>query len=312
MRVFKFALCAASLAALVPAQAQEAPQGQSGPRLVRRMAPPPPAMTGERADVAVELVAGMPTIMAMVNGRGPYRFGVDTGASGYLRVTPALASALALQQTGEARAGDPSGGNTVAVPLYQVESLAFGGLTYGGISSTAINLPSPRLAGIDGIIGIGFFQNMVLTIDYGRLRLAAGPGALPAADDRDVVAFTPDRGGLIGFPLRIGDSVHQVHLDTGNSRFPLFMPADSIASLPTRGAARSIGTARTVSQEIALQAIDLAAPVRVGATRLPVTEIGFPSIAAVGNVGSLALGGMAVTVDYPNRRLRIVPSAGRN
>ena len=152
----------------------------------------------------------------------------------------------------------------------------------------------------------------MLTIDYGRLRLTAAPGALPAADDRDVVAFTPDRGGLIAFPLRIGDIVRQVHLDTGNSRFPLFMPTDSIAGLPTRGAARRIGTARTVSQEIALHAVDLAAPVRVGATRLAVTDVGYPAIAAVGNIGSLALGNMAVTIDYPNRRLRIVPSAARN
>jgi len=309
VRGFKFAVCGASLAALVPAAAQEAPQPQAGgPRLIRRTTAPPPQMTGERAEVPVALVAGMPTISAMVNGRGPYRFGVDTGASGYLRVTPALAQAIGLRQTGEARAGDPSGGATVAVPIYAVESLAFGGLTYSGVSTTAIDLPGTRLAGVDGIIGIGFFQSLVLTIDYGGLRLSAGPGALPAANGRDVVAFTPGRGGLIGFPLGIGDGVHEVHLDTGNSRYPLFMPAAAIAGLPTRGAPRGIGRARTVSREIALEAIDLAAPVRVGTTVLPVTDVGYPAVASVGNIGSLALRDMAVTIDYPNRRLRIVPS----
>lgn len=310
MRLLRFAAGAVALTAFVPAAAQEAPQPQAGgPRLIRRAAAPPPQMTGERADVPVELVAGMPTITATVNGRGPYRFGVDTGASGYLRVTPTLARAIGLVQAGEARAGDPSGGATVAVPIYRVESLAFGGLTYSGVGATAIDLPGPRLAGLDGIIGIGFFHNMLLTIDYGRLRLSAGPGALPAANGRDVVAFTPGRGGLISFPLGIGDAVHEVHLDTGNSRYPLFMPAAAIAGLPTRGAPRDIGRARTVSQEIALQAIDLAAPVRVGTTQLPVTDVGYPAVASVGNIGSLALATMAVTIDYPNRRLRIVPSA---
>lgn len=309
VRFLRFAAGAVALAALVPAAAQEAPQPQAGgPRLLRRVAAPPPQMTGERAEVPVALVAGMPTISAMVNGRGPYRFGVDTGASGYLRVTPALAQAIGLRQTGEARAGDPSGGATVAVPIYAVESLSFGGLTYRGVSTTAIDLPGPRLAGVDGIIGIGFFQNMLLTIDYGRLRLAAGPGALPAANGRDVIAFTPERGGLIAFPLAIGDGVHQVHLDTGNSRYPLFMPAAAIAGLPTRGAPRDIGRARTVSREIALQAIGLAAAVRVGTTVLPITDVGYPAVASVGNIGSLALRDMAVTIDYPNRRLRIVPS----
>lgn len=291
--------------------AQQAPQGQSGPgpqRVMRQMRPPPPVMTGARADVEIQLVGGMPTITAMVNGRGPYRFGVDTGASGYLRVTPAFAEALGLQPVGEALAGDPSGRNPVRVSLYRVDNLAFGGLTFLGVSTSALTLVSPRLAGLDGIIGIGFFEALLLTIDYGRLRLTAGPGALPAANGRDVVEISYDRGGLISLPLAIGDALHQVHLDTGNTRYPLFMPADSIAGLPTRGEPRGIGTARTVSQEIALQAIGLAAPVRVGATALPLTDVGFPAVAPVGNLGSLALATMALTIDYPNRRLRIVPS----
>jgi len=176
------------------------------------------------------------------------------------------------------------------------------------ISTTPLTLRGPSLAGIDGIIGIGFFETMLLTIDYGRLRLSAEPGALPAANGRDVVEISYDRGGLISMPLTIGETVHQVHLDTGNTRFPLFMPEASIAALPTRGEARDIGRARTVSQEVSLRAIDLAAPVRVGATHLPVTAAGFPAVGRVGNIGSPALATMAVTIDYPNRRLRIVPS----
>jgi predicted aspartyl protease len=305
------ALSIAALAASVPALAQQAPPQAPGPqpqRVMRQMRPPPPARTGERADVELRLVAGMPTITAMVNGRGPYRFGVDTGASGYLRVTPELAAALGLQQVGEARAGDPSGRNPISIPVYRVETLAFGGLTYTGVSTTPLTLRSPALAEIDGIIGIGFFETLLLTIDYGGLRLSAGPGALPAANGRDVVEISYDRGGLISMPMTIGETVHQVHLDTGNTRFPLFMPAESIAALPTRGEAREIGRARTVSQEISLRAIDLAAPVRVGRTLLPVTAAGFPALGTVGNIGSSALGTMAVTVDYANRRLRIVPS----
>lgn len=309
VRPSSLALSIAALTASVPVQGQQAPPpGPQPQRVMRQMRPPPPVRTGERADVALRLVAGMPTITAMVNGRGPYRFGVDTGASGYLRVTPQLAAALGLQQIGEARAGDPSGRNPISIPVYRVESLAFGGLTYAGISTTPLTLRPPGLAEIDGIIGIGFFETLLLTIDYGRLRLSAGPGALPAANGRDVVEISYDRGGLISMPMTIGETVHQVHLDTGNTRFPLFMPAESIASLPTRGEAREIGRARTVSQEVSLRAIDLAAPVRVGGTLLPVTAAGFPALGTVGNIGSPALGTMAVTLDYANRRLRIVPS----
>jgi predicted aspartyl protease len=303
------ALSIAALALSLPALGQEAPPpGPQPQRVMRPMRPPPPQRTGERADVDVRLVATMPTISVMVNGRGPYRFGVDTGASGYLRVTPELAAALGLQPVGEALAGDPSGRNPTRIPIYRVDSLAFGGLSFAGISATPFMLRSPALAGIDGIVGIGLFETLLLTLDYGRLRLSAGPGALPAANGADVVEISYDRGGLISLPLTIGETVHQVHLDTGNTRFPLFMPAASIASLPTRGQARNIGRARTVSQSVSLQAIALAAPVRVGATPLAVTEAGFPALGQVGNLGSPALAAMAVTIDYANRRLRIVPS----
>jgi hypothetical protein len=287
--------------------AQETPQGQSGPRLVRRMAPPPPAMTGARADLAMTLTAGLPTITATVNGRGPYRFGVDTGAAGYLRVSPALAEALGLQPVGEAMAGDPSGRNPIRIPVYRIDSLAFGGLTFTGISTTALPQLGPRTAQLDGIIGLGFFEHLLLTIDYGGLMLSAGPGALPAANGRDIVDIAFDRT-LISVPLRIGDTVRPVHLDTGNTAQPLFLPADAVATLPTRGEPRVVGRARTVSQEIEIRAVDLAAPVSVGTTRLPVTTVGFPAAAPPGNIGSLALQGLAITIDYANARLRIVPS----
>ncbi|MEA3030487.1 MAG: hypothetical protein QOG13_1812 [Sphingomonadales bacterium] len=305
MTSFKWIACAslALLAGSLPAQ--EPPQG-SGPRMVRRAAAPPPQRTGERADVAMRLVNSMPTIGAMVNGRGPYRFGIDTGAPGYLRVTPALAAALGLQPVGEALMGDPSGGGTTRIPIYRVDSLAFGGLSYGGVSTTSIALAGP-VAGLDGIIGIGFFQDLLLSLDYPGGRLGAGPGALPAANGADIVDFTLDRGALITIPLGVGDTLHQVHLDTGNTRHAFFMPADAIAALPTRGTARSIGVARTVSREIPLQEIDLAAPVRAGTTRLPVTAVAWPAVASLGNIGSLALQNMVVTVDQANRRVRIAP-----
>jgi len=288
-----------------PLAAQEPPQG-SGPRMVRRAAAPPPQRTGDRAEVAMQLVNGMPTIEAMVNGRGPYRFGVDTGAPGYLRVTPALAGTLGLQPVGQALMGDPSGGATTPIPIYRVETLAFGGLNYAGVSTTPITLGG-RVAELDGIIGIGFFQELLVTFDYPGGRLTAAPGALVAANGAEILDFTLDRGALITIPLRVGETVQQVHLDTGNTRHAFFMPADAIAGLPTRGRPRGIGVARTVSREFPLQEIDLAAPVRAGTTLLPVTAVAWPAVASVGNIGSLALQNMVVTVDQPNRRVRIAP-----
>lgn len=297
----------AALSMATAAMAQEPPAGPGPQRVVRQMRPPPPAMTGERADLPMELVSGMPVIVATVNGRGPYRFGIDTGAAGYLRLSPALAQALALAQVGEAMAGDPSGRNPTRIPVYRVDNLSFGGLTFSAVSTTPLPDLGPRGPQIDGIIGVGFFEHLLLTLDYGGRRFSAGPGALPPADGHDVLEVTFDRT-LPSIPVRVGDREFRLHLDTGNSVRPLSMPADVVATLPTRGEPQSAGRARTVSQEIELKTIELAVPVSVGATRLPVTSVGYPSPAPPGNLGSPALQTMAVTLDYANARVRIVPS----
>lgn len=305
----KLWMAAAAIAIPATAMAQEAPPAAQGEPVRRVMArvPPPMPRTGERADLAIELVAGMPTVTAMVNGRGPYRFGIETGYPGNLRITPALAAALGLEQVGEAMGGDPSGRNPRRIPLYRVESVMLGGLTYSGIDAGAMDFASPRMKTLDGLLGLGFLRDLLVTIDYGAGRFTAAPGALPPADGASVVELTVDRG-LLSIPIAIGGMSYPVHLDTGNSRHPLFMPAELIAKLPTRGQPRDIGVGRTISQEVALQAVDLAAPVAIGGTRLSVTEVAFPAIAPVGNVGSLALAGMAVTLDLANRRVRVVPS----
>ena len=95
MKLARLFVCASLLGG--QAVAQEAPQ--PGPqRVMRQMRPPPPAMTGEQAELPMELIGGMPVIAATVNGKGPYRFGVDTGAAGYLRLSEELAASLGLLQ----------------------------------------------------------------------------------------------------------------------------------------------------------------------------------------------------------------------
>jgi predicted aspartyl protease len=275
--------------------------------MMRQMRPPEPVMTGEQADLPLLFVRGMPVVSVMVNGRGPFKMGIDTGAAGYLRLSPALAQSLQLQQVGEVLAGDPSGRNPVRIPVYNVEKLSLGDLTYKAVSTTALSERGPSSAEVDGIIGLGFFEHLLLTIDYGRSRVTAQAGQLPPANGADIVNLSYDRS-LVSLPIRVGEQIFDVHLDTGNTAQPLFLPEDIAATLPTRGGTRSVGRARTVSQEMDIRARDLAVPVSVGTTLLPVSTVAFPSVAPPGNIGSLALQGMALTLDYANRRVRIVPS----
>src|SRR5579871_6750358 len=57
----------------------------------------------------LELIHDKPYVAVMVNGRGPYRFLVDTGTGTEALVSPELANELALPVVGHARLTDPSG-----------------------------------------------------------------------------------------------------------------------------------------------------------------------------------------------------------
>lgn len=279
------------------ARAEDAPQPQPQPQLVRR-GPPPPQATGDAARVALAVTAGLPVIEATVNGKGPFKFAVDTGASGQVHVSDALASKLALTKVGEARAADGSGKNVRHVPLVGIDTIAIGGVSFGGVTGAVTN---PRNGVIDGVIGMGLLPDYVLTIDYPGKTLGLDKGELPAADGKHVFEYQPGR--VIVIPVKVGDVETPTHLDTGNARHPFIVAADIVPKLATRGEARSIGQAHTISNTVDMFAVDVTAQVRVGEVILPIKEISYPTVAPGGNLGTLGLLGVVLRVDQKNRRV---------
>ena len=57
----------------------------------------------------IELIRDKPFVSVIVNGRGPFRFLIDTGTGTQALVSPQLADELALPVVGHARLTDPSG-----------------------------------------------------------------------------------------------------------------------------------------------------------------------------------------------------------
>src|SRR5690349_25175925 len=64
------------------------------------------AAESRNVSVPFELSKGHIFVSAFVNGRGPYRFGLDTGASGMGRVDDRLTAELSLPAAGEAETSD--------------------------------------------------------------------------------------------------------------------------------------------------------------------------------------------------------------
>jgi len=287
---------AASLAAGITARPA------AGVAMRRHMTVSPPKMDGAPGSSPMIRIGAMPGIGASINGRGPYTFGIDTGADGFVHLSSQLAQALALPVIGEAMASDPSGKNPIHIRRFKISALQLAGVTFKDLDAEGMP-PLPGAAKLlDGILGMDLFDALTLSLDFKKGEVGLSSLPAPAADGRSVFAYEP--GPTIRLPVTIGAATYEADLDTGNMGSPLLFPTEWIARLPTHGAPQKRGIAHSISQTVQMYAVPLDAPARVGAVLLPASEVAYPNVAPVANIGSKALQGMVVRIDRANRRVQ--------
>ena len=262
--------------------------------------PPAPKSVVFSAPVEVPLIdpgipgASLPVISVMVNGRGPYRFGVETGA-GFVAVSRELVEAIGLKQVGGAD----------DFPEYDVDSMTFGGAAFRGVRVAAI----PRNArGVDGLLGLPFFRNVTFTIDYPANRLRISCDTLPAANGKDVLPVSRV-GPFWGLPMELGGQTFTAVIDTRSMAGVSITPKVS-EPLKFDGEVRVVGR----SQGAGLPGADvregrLAGSAKIGAYSFPgpslsIRELppGFPEGPLV---GSRVLKNFVVSLDQRTRRVRL-------
>jgi len=122
-RMIRFRAAAALFAlAAAPALAYDAPKhAGEPPERVR------PLKTTIAAPVEVPMgsMAGRPTIDVMIDGKGPFRFLVDTGA-GTTVINQDLANELGLAVVDTTRIGDPMNPNAIKADVVQVPTMTIG------------------------------------------------------------------------------------------------------------------------------------------------------------------------------------------
>src|SRR5271168_464416 len=119
----------------------------------------------------LEIVHDRPFAMVMVNGKGPFRFVIDTGTGGEAFVSADLAAELGLPQAGEITLNDPSGQGGRKVPMVQLASVQVAGVEFTGVKAAVHNLGSGDGA-CQGLLGFALFRNYLLTLDYPNHRVA--------------------------------------------------------------------------------------------------------------------------------------------
>jgi hypothetical protein len=172
---------------------------------------------------------GRIVVPVMINGRGPFRFIVDTGASDST-VSPQLAQTLGLKSTEDAILLDGITG-TSRVPSVGIDELKAGDLTF-----KAIRLPvvwAPVMAGADGILGVAGLKSERIVVDFARNRVTVSR-ARDVAPPPGFVRIPAHRleNGLIMVNADVGWVRARAIIDTGAER--------SLGNLALRDALRAL------------------------------------------------------------------------
>lgn len=150
----------------------------------------------------------------MVDGKGPFRFIIDTGAN-ESTISPKLAAALGLHPsaTDSLRVAGVTG--TAMVPSVRIETLRAGDLV---ISHTSLPVIwSPVMAGADGILGAAGLAQDILFVDFRHNTVTirrAGGAAVPAGYTR--IRARRIYGGLLSLPGEVGHVPITAIVDTGS------------------------------------------------------------------------------------------------
>lgn len=260
------------------------------------------AITDRLVNIPFKVVDGRIYVDARVNGKGPFIFAIDTGASGMGRADASLTSALSLpvKRTGETT----DGVNNATVDMTSFESLEIGGLVRRDLEVITRDYNSrmtPEMA-IAGIIGRDFFSDGTLIIDYPSKTLSFSRSVSVTAGDKSALPY--DRPFRV--PITIGGMTVDGQLDTG-ANVELVMPKSlfaKVAGSPLEAAGDATLTNTTLKTESSV----VRGPFTIGKASLSNVNVRvsdrFPELM----VGARALQNFRIMIDQRSKQVAVCPT----
>ena len=167
-------------------------------------------------------------VLATLDGRGPYRLAVETGSPN-VQLSPGLVRELALA---------PAGGSG-RDPLFRLDSLRIGDVIVKGLAVGSDE--ALERTGVDGVLGLDAYADLLLTVDYPAARLVLSRDSLPAPDGADVLPAVRV-GPFIGIPVDAGGTREIGVVDTQGGILFQAVPEEA-ARLVFSGTPRVVGRA---------------------------------------------------------------------
>jgi len=232
-----------------------------------------------------------------LNGKGPYQFMFDSGASGIGRLDIVVVKSLQLKDAGEVENSD--GHNTKTEKLAGLDSIRVGDVKLKNVKIMYrdYNL-NPGQTRVDGIIGIDFFKNYVITIDFPNGVLELSKAHLSPKDE-GVVAYQK--------PFEVYGTIGSVSclfkFDTGS--FVTFHLPEKVVNQVNHQPTGKKMSARRANTTFELKETVLEVPIAFGGKSFKNEKVVYSSLATWVNVGSAFLKHHKISFDQQRKLIRI-------
>ena len=251
---------------------------------------------------------GKPYVMVTIDGKGPYRFIVDTGTGADAFVSPELADELQLPATAETvMLNDPSMQGGQRVPVVLLPSISIAGVDFYSVKAVR-HAVTGEAGTCQGMLGLTLFRDYLLTLDFLNRQVLLTEGALTPDGENTTLPFRMPYGVPIT-RLSVNGQSLEAQLDSGGGglTLPEAMAAHQKWSIPPV----VFATGQTLTTRFDIKAAKLHGDVKVGRYTFidPVVEIhpAFPLV----NFGSPPMQSFAITFDQKSLLVRLRAKSDR-
>jgi predicted aspartyl protease len=301
MHCFSLTVCAFLLAGSAWAQSER----------VRALPAPSIALAVEEVRLPMASRGGRPVVEARVNGKGPYRFYFDTGASGPV-VSQGLAQELKLDVIGELgvkSGGDAADEKPIPARLVHIDRLDLGAAKLSAVSIAAMD--RARLGGAEAPVGVlspAMFLGYLVSLDYPKKELRIRAGQLGPPDDRTLFAYLEGRM-IPSLMVTIAGQTMEAHLDSGAAA-GLSLPTRLAERLPLDGKPADSGKkARSIRGDFPVFEGKLKGRLSFGQYAVVDPTLEFSDVVQHANLGARLLERFVLTLDVKNRKFELVEGA---
>jgi len=260
--------------------------------------------------VPMQLARNKPVVEVMINGKGPFKLFLDTGAAATV-LNKDLADELQLPVVGTIHIGDPANPQAITANQVQVEQLSLGGAVFSKFKAVswdrAALYPS---GGPRGVLGMPLFADLLLTLNYPQGKVDIRRGELPSANGNDILTYKLSKGGTFRIPVSVAGINIDADLDTGASG-GLGLPKKYIEQLPLAANPVEIGRGRTVNGEFSVFGAKLNGVVKIGGHSFENPDIEFNEYLPGVVLGYRFLRHFVITIDQKNQRARLIEAPSK-